>query len=166
MNIKKAHAVTWIALGALLLAELSFACGSMGLGTNRGQAFTSIGLILFLPMIILIPVEWLILKEYGELGEKTTRAYAACLFAKPVAVAAVYFFAAKMGQIKGVIAAELIYSLVHFAVSLSILKFEFKNDGRNFIQTAAIISTFIPWSYSIGVPLTYFLVAAFNQAIG
>mgnify|MGYP001620054661 CR=1 FL=1 len=162
MTEARMRRVILLATGVLLVAELSIACGSMGLGRNRAQAFTNIGITLLLPMILLVPIEWSILKTFGRLDQKTTSAYLACLGAKPISILVVYFSASMKSLIGGVIAAEATYSLTHFIVSLVILRSFFRQDGQGYVLTAILISTVIPWSYSIGVPLAYFIVAHFN----
>ena len=165
MTRDRARRALSLAIGVLLVAGIANACGSMGLGRNRAQAFTSIGFSLLLPMIVLIPIEWSILKTFGRLAEKTTNAYLACLVAKPIAIAVVYFSASMKSLIGGVIAAEVTYSIAHFIVSFLILKSFFNRDGGGFGLTATLISTVIPWSYSVGVPLAYFIVAHFNSLV-
>jgi hypothetical protein len=122
-------------------------------GVSTGQALSLIATILFLPMLLLIPVELAILKHVGGLGDKTWTAYGCCLVAKIVAVAFVTG-AATIGMVKGVIAAEALYSLAHFVFAYLIIK----DWSRNAIQTAALISTVIPWLYSAGIPFTYYVL--------
>lgn len=155
----KAHRKT-IALGItmvfLVLAGTAVACGSMGagLGKTRGQALTSVLTTLFLPMIVLVPVELGILNLVGGLREKMWSTYAACLVAKGISVVAVSF-AVVYGMSGGIIAVELFYSFMHFMISYSILV----RVSTNAIPTAAFISTIIPWLYSAGIPVTYGLMA-------
>jgi len=56
-----------------------------------------------------------------------------------------------MDMIASVWAAEGVYSLAHFTIAALILGTAFKVRGRSLFATSALISTVIPWSYSLGV---------------
>lgn len=153
-----------ITIALLLIAGPALACGSTFRNISRGEAFTIWGATLFLPMVLLIPMEIAILKRIGGLGSKVWAAYAWCLLAKGLGgatVAGVAMLIDWSGTISGIIGSEALYSATHFLVSLGILSIKFNVDSKNAVQTAALISTVIPWLYSLGIPATAFLMLVF-----
>ena len=121
-------------------------------------------LIIFLvPMIFLIPVEGAILYYIGDLESETIRAYAYCLLPKALGVVSVGYAATHgvFPSARGFLNVFLVegsYSVIHFIGTLFILSKVFKI--RRPAYTAGLISTFIPWAYSMGMVLWGFLFVA------
>lgn len=124
----------------------AFACGRMGL--DRPDNTSAILTAVLLPMVVLIPVEIVALNWASHLGPRTFPAYLACLFAKLGAFSLTVFSAFAIGN--DYIVSELIYSLTHFFVSLIILSAGFQLTGSTLVVSSALISTLIPWLYSLG----------------
>ena len=122
-----------------------------------GEVLTLASMVLFAPMIVLIPVELAILKRVGALGDNYWTAYFFCLGAKVAGIVLVTG-AAAIGTVREVVVAEALYSLTHFVFSYLILR----SMSPNPLETAALISTVIPWLYSAGIPFTYFLMRKFG----
>lgn len=154
-----------LALVPLFFPESTNACGSMGRNISRGQVFTAVGAILFLPMLLLIPLEIAILRKIGGLGDRVWAAYGWCLLAKVLGVAAAAgaVLVLEMDNAWGIVVLEGFYSAIHFLVSYGILSTVFKKDVQNALDTAGLISTVIPWLYSLGIPATAFLVVVINS---
>lgn len=166
LNGRRPQIIFGLVFAVLCVAGSSHACGSMGRNISRGQLFTAVGTIIFLPMLLLIPLEIAILKKIGGLGDKVWTAYGWCLLAKAIGVAAVAGVALVMDwsdAIWGIIGSEVFYSATHFLVSYGILTTVFKKDIQNTLDTAGLISTVIPWLYSLGIPVTSFLVLIYNS---
>lgn len=123
----------------------AMACGRMGL--DRPGVGPAIFTAIFLPMVLLVPVEIFALNLFSNLGSRTVPAYVACLFAKFCGILLVVFAAFALGN--DFIVAELLYSLTHFIVSLIILSAGFNLTGTTLIASSAVISTVIPWLYSL-----------------
>jgi hypothetical protein len=136
------------ALLLLVAPGAAFACGSMGLDDPKVRAV--LALAVFGPMLALIPVEIFFLRRLGGLTDRWLQAYLACLLAKGAGVLAVSM-AASAKLVTGIIAAELIYSFGHLAVSLGVLAMFFGLSGRALLQCALAISTIIPGLYSLSL---------------
>ncbi|MEQ1917907.1 MAG: hypothetical protein ABL955_01800 [Elusimicrobiota bacterium] len=156
---RRITAFAWPIISFVWVAGPAAACGSMAPMSNgdvitmAGAVLTFASIVLFAPMIVLIPVELAILKRVGALGDKYWAAYFYCLGAKVAGVALVTG-AAAIGTVREVVLAEALYSLTHFVFSYLILR----SMSPNPIETAALISTVIPWLYSAGIPATAFLM--------
>jgi hypothetical protein len=121
---------------------------------DRSEIIPKLGAALFLPAVVLIPFELYILKQSGDLEWPTAiTAYLWCLVAKISAVYGVFYFF-RLIMPSGVIGAEIFYSLIHFVISAIILRIFFHISGAMLAKTAGLISTVIPWAYSIAVPVT------------
>lgn len=126
----------------------AWACGSMGLDDPRIR--NTLTAAVFLPMVALIPVEMGLLRWVGGLGHRMITAYLACLPAKVAGVFLVWY-AAELSLIQGVVAAELAYSIGHCLISYLVLSQAFQLKGKALTLTSVLISTVIPWLYSLGL---------------
>ncbi|MEK7744437.1 MAG: hypothetical protein AAB578_08630 [Elusimicrobiota bacterium] len=143
--------ILWL-LMLILLPQDVLPCGGAMSGLNRADALATLGMIVFVPMLLLIPAEFAILNYIGKLGSKTLIAYALCMLAKCAALAGVGF-AAALGSVPNIFVAEGLYSLIHFLISYGILSFLLRSHTDAGCITAVLISTFIPWAYSASLAL-------------
>ena len=160
---RKITAFAWPIISFVWVAGPAAACGSMAPMSNgdiisiAGAAITFASIVLFAPMIVLIPVELAILKRVGALGGDDLWATYFFLLGAKVAGVVLVTAATAMGTVKEVIVAEALYSLTHFVFSYLILK----SKSPNPLETAALISTVIPWLYSAGIPATAFVMRTY-----
>jgi hypothetical protein len=137
-----AGATLWLAVPVA-----AWACGSMGL--NDPRVGGTIMAAIFLPMLVLMPVEMAFLRVAGGI-ERFFVAYLACLPAKAVGLFVVAT-AAQAKVINGVVAAELTYSAAHFLTACLVLGVAFRLRWKELLLASALISTLIPWLYSLGL---------------
>lgn len=152
----------------LLSSSSALACNSMANGMAKLSAVVAIGILL--PMAILIPVELAILRDVGDLESRALRAYVYCLPAKivPMLLAVRYGYEHVSGNpMRSFIAGELIYSAIHFVIAAGILSAAFKFDSsKRIVLTAMLISTVIPWAYTVGITVTVIAAAFVGGIIG
>lgn len=162
MNRTKGSALSGILISLFLViccTAFAHACNSMA--NNRWGLITSFSIPLLLPMVLLIPAELSILRNIGGLEFEYVQAYLYCLPAKIIPLVFLSVFYKVFGVMDGFFAfvlGELAYSAIHFIISFMILNGKFRNETKNVVLTATLISTVIPWAYTAGIPLTLMLM--------
>ena len=131
------------------------ACGSVAIGPIIGAFF----LVLVLPAVCLIPVEVFIIKKLTELSFKeSVYAYLFCLAAKIIGCFVTYLaywsypsysLLFPGSEEPTIIMMEIVYSFCHLVISLLIFKTIYKFTERKLWLTSILISTAIPWSWSL-----------------
>jgi hypothetical protein len=108
-------------------------------------------------IILLIPFELVIIKRCARLNwvDTITNYLLVALFAKIAGVVLTFGYIIgdlKWESINGAIGVNLWYSFVHFCVSSVVLLLgtrAAKTPWRRAVATSALVSTVIPWSYSV-----------------
>ena len=139
----------FICLWVASVPGAALACGSMGLDRPSTLAAVLVGIAI--PALLLIPLELTFLKKYGRLGERAVSAYLALLVAKGTGLTIL----AQVGRplLENIFVIEFLYSVIHFVLACAILRIFFRLQTPEAVIASALVSTVIPWGYSISAPV-------------
>lgn len=124
------------------------ACGNIA--ARPGHLVDATNLI-FIPMILLVPLELAIIKWITGFGWATVRVYIWLVLAKILAIIAVITLLDFFDFFRTLLFIELFYSLAHFTVSFFVLSKVFNLQGNRLFYSSLLVSTLIPWLYSLSL---------------